>query len=149
MNSGREKNRWGSMFHWLAMITMVVVAVVLLSQSPLRAEEGASSGEAAGSLGVMEYVYWAIAFTGSLVALAFAWKFLLPLSIINLFATALEVFFLRSDAGVLDTTDLWIMAGINFGVAFSCLLVFGTLIKEKVRPAGPITGATLSTGKAD
>ena len=81
--------------------------------------------------------------------LAFAWKFLLPLSIINLFATALEVFFLRSDAGVLDTSDLWIMAGINFGVAITCLLVFGTLIKEKVRPAGPLTGATLSTGEAD
>jgi hypothetical protein len=41
------------------------------------------------------------------------------------------------------------MAGINFGVAFACLLVFGTLIKEKVRPEGPITGATFSTGKAD
>jgi inorganic pyrophosphatase/K(+)-stimulated pyrophosphate-energized sodium pump len=75
MNSGREKNRWGSMFHWLAMITMVVVAVVLLSQSPLRAEEASSSAEVADSLGFMEFVYWAVAFTGSLVALAFAWKF--------------------------------------------------------------------------
>ena len=81
--------------------------------------------------------------------LAFAWKFLLPLSIINLFATALEVYFLRDGSGALDTTDLWIMAGINFGVAFGCLLIFGTLIKEKVRPAGPITGATLSPGEAD
>jgi len=77
--------------------------------------------------------------------LAFAWKFLLPLSIINLFATALEVYFLRSAAGTLDTTDLWIMAGINFGVAFACLLIFGTMIKEKVRPATSITGATLSS----
>ena len=81
--------------------------------------------------------------------LAFAWKFLLPLSIINLFATALEVYFLRDDAGILATSDLWVMAGINFGVAFACLIIFGTLIKEKVRPAGPITGATLSTGEAD
>ena len=81
--------------------------------------------------------------------LAFAWKFLLPLSIINLFATALEVYFLRDGSGALDTTDLWIMAGINFGVAFGCLLIFGTLIKEKVRPAGPVTGATLSHGEAD
>jgi len=81
--------------------------------------------------------------------LAFAWKFLLPLSIINLFATALEIYFFRDSAGVLDTIDLWIMAGINFGVAFGCLLIFGTLIKEKVRPAGPLTGATLSPGEAD
>ena len=77
--------------------------------------------------------------------LAFAWKFLLPLSIINLFATALEVYFLRDAAGTLDTTDLWIMAGINLGVAFGCLLIFGTLIKEKVRPSSPIIGVTLSS----
>ena len=81
--------------------------------------------------------------------LAFAWKFLLPLSIINLFATALEVYFFRDSVGALSTADLWIMAGINFVVAFGCLLIFGTLIKEKVRPAGPLTGATLSPGEAD
>jgi hypothetical protein len=50
---------------------------------------------------------------------------------------------------MLDTADLWIMAAINFGVALGCLLIFGTLIKEKVRPAGPLTGATFSTGEAD
>ena len=81
--------------------------------------------------------------------LAFAWKFLLPLSIINLFATALEVYFLRDDAGTLATSDLWVMAGINFGVAFVCLIIFGTLIKEKVRPARLITGDTLSAVEAD
>ena len=81
--------------------------------------------------------------------LAFAWKFLLPLSIINLFATALEVYFLRDDAGPLATSDLWVMAGINFGVAFACLIIFGTLIKEKVRPARLITGDTLSAVEAD
>ena len=79
--------------------------------------------------------------------LAFAWKFLLPLSIINLFATALEVFFLRDDAGTLTTSDLWTMAGINFGLAFACLLVFGTLIRDKVQPNRPIIGATLSLGE--
>ena len=77
--------------------------------------------------------------------LAFAWKFLLPLSIINLFATALEVYFLRDGAGTLATADLWIMAGINFGVAFGCLLIFGTLIQDKVRPAAPLSGVTLSS----
>ncbi len=81
--------------------------------------------------------------------LAFAWKFLLPLSIINMFAIALEVYFLRDDSGTLSTSDLWIMVGMNFGVAIACLIIFGTLIKEKVRPAGPINGATLSTGEAD
>lgn len=77
--------------------------------------------------------------------LAFAWKFLLPLSIINLFATALEVYFLRDGAGTLDTVDLWIMAGINFGVAIGCLLIFGTMIQDKVRPAALVTGITISS----
>ena len=36
-----------------------------------------------------------------------------------------------------------------FGVAFACLIIFGTLIKEKVRPAGLITGNTLSAVEAD
>jgi len=79
--------------------------------------------------------------------LVFAWKFLLPLSIINLFATALEVYFLRDGAGTLDTTDLWIMAAINFGVAIGCLLIFGSMIQDKVRPAVPVIGVTLSSGE--
>lgn len=77
--------------------------------------------------------------------LAFAWKFLLPLSIINLFATALEVYFLRDSAGILEATDLWIMAGINFGVAIGCLLIFGTLIQDKVRPVRPVLGVTIAS----
>jgi len=68
--------------------------------------------------------------------LALAWKFLLPVSIINLFATALEVYFLRDDAGSLATSDLWIMAGINFGLAALSILAFGTMIREKIRPVG-------------
>ena len=73
----------------------------------------------------------------------------MPLSIINLFATAVEVYFFRDNNGILGTADLWIMAAVNFGVALGCLFIFGTLIKEKVRPAGPLTGATFSTGEAD
>ena len=66
--------------------------------------------------------------------LALAWKCLLPVSIISLFAVALEVYFLRDGAGELSTGDLWIMAGINFGLAAVCLLAFGNLVREKVKP---------------
>ena len=66
--------------------------------------------------------------------MALAWKFLLPLSMINLFATSLEVYFLRSDQGVLTSTDLWIMAGINLAVAVGSIGLFSTLIREKVKP---------------
>ena len=69
--------------------------------------------------------------------MALAWKFLLPLSMINLFATTLEVYFLRSDQGVLSSNDLWIMAGINLVVAVTSIALFGTLIREKVRPSKP------------
>ena len=66
--------------------------------------------------------------------LAFAWKFLLPLSLINLFATALEVFFLRDSMGVLTTNDLWIMTGINLALGAVCIALFGMMIREKIRP---------------
>jgi len=66
--------------------------------------------------------------------LAFAWKFLLPLSLINLFATALEVFFLRDSMGMLTTNDLWIMTGINLALGAVCIALFGMMIREKIQP---------------
>ena len=66
--------------------------------------------------------------------MAFAWKFLLPLSIINLFATALEVFFLRDSQGVLATNDLWIMTGINLALGAGWIALFGSMIREKIKP---------------
>lgn len=66
--------------------------------------------------------------------MALAWKFLLPLSLINLLATVLEVFFLRDDSGVLSTADLWIMAGINVVLLVVAIGLFGNMIREKVRP---------------
>jgi NADH-quinone oxidoreductase subunit H len=72
--------------------------------------------------------------------MAFSWKFLLPLSLINLAAVTLEVFFLRDATGTLATADLWIMGGINIVVALAAIALFGRIIREKltvttVRPA--------------
>jgi NADH-quinone oxidoreductase subunit H len=64
--------------------------------------------------------------------MAFSWKFLLPLSMINLAVVTLEVFFLRGDDGVLTTADLGIMAAINAVVTVVSVLVFGNLIRDKV-----------------
>ena len=80
--------------------------------------------------------------------MAFAWKFLLPLSLINLLATALEVYFLRDAAGTLSTNDLWIMAAINMASTLGCVALFGNMIREKVRPLRPrstIRGGTAVT----
>ena len=66
--------------------------------------------------------------------LAFAWKFLLPASLINLLATSLEVYFLRDAGGVLTRGDLGIMTGINLAIMAACIFIFGNLVREKVRP---------------
>ena len=66
--------------------------------------------------------------------MALAWKFLLPLSMINLLATSLEVYFFRDAGGVLSTPDLWIMAGINVAVAVGSIGLFGIMVREKVKP---------------
>ena len=80
--------------------------------------------------------------------MAFSWKFLLPLSLINLLAVSLEVFFLRDAAGRLSTGDLGIMAGINIGVTLAAIALFGRLISSRVtftasdnrpgQPANPV-----------
>ena len=64
--------------------------------------------------------------------MAFSWKFLLPLSMINLAAVTLEVFFLRGDDGSLTTADLGIMAAINVVVTVVSVIVFGNLIRDRV-----------------
>lgn len=66
--------------------------------------------------------------------MAFAWKFLLPLSFINLFATTIEVYFLRGDDGSLTRGDLLLMFVINMVVAFVAIGLFGKAIKEDVTP---------------
>ena len=80
--------------------------------------------------------------------MAFSWKFLLPLSLINLLAVSLEVFFLRDAAGRLSTGDLGIMAGINIAVTLAAIALFGRLISSRVtftasgnrpgQPANPV-----------
>ena len=65
--------------------------------------------------------------------MAFSWKFLLPLSLINLLAVSLEVFFLRDAASQLTTADLGIMAAINLAVAAASIVLFGNLIRSRVK----------------
>ena len=73
--------------------------------------------------------------------MAFSWKFLFPLSLINLFVTTVEVYALRDDAGALSRGDLGIMTGINLAVAVAAIALFGTMIREKVRP--PVRAAEI------
>ena len=70
--------------------------------------------------------------------MALAWKFLLPLSLVNLAVTTVEVYFFRNDSGVLSTNDLWVMTGINIAVTIVSIGLFGTLIRQKVKPPKPL-----------
>ena len=77
--------------------------------------------------------------------MAFAWKVLLPLSMLNLFVTAIEVYFFRDGAGALSRGDLGIMAGINIVVALAAITLLGRVMNEKVRPPAR-TAAVVSQG---
>ncbi len=78
--------------------------------------------------------------------LTFAWKFLLPASLINLLATSLQVYFLRSAEGELSRGDLGIMTGINLAIMAACIFIFGNLVRDKVRPAVPGRAPTFPPG---
>ena len=80
--------------------------------------------------------------------MALAWKFLLPLSLINLLATTLEVYFFRSDSGTLSNGDLWIMVGINLPLTLGSIALFGTMIRQKVRPVARPRTAVAGTAAA-
>ena len=57
----------------------------------------------------------------------FAWKFLFPLSLINIFVTAIEVLVWKEPTLV----QLWMMAGINLLVAVVGIVTFSFVFKRK------------------
>lgn len=65
--------------------------------------------------------------------MAVSWKFLLPLSMINLIAVSLEVYFLRGESGMLTAGDLGVMTLINLVVTVVSILVLGNLIRDRVK----------------
>ena len=76
--------------------------------------------------------------------MGFCWKVMLPLSLINLTATTLEVFFLPENGTTMG--EQWIMAGINLSLALVCVPLFGKLMREKARPGSSPAGARVVPG---
>lgn len=74
--------------------------------------------------------------------MAFAWKFLLPLALINFLVTAVQVYFFgfyQADVpGELTRNELWIMAAINIPLALISIGIFGRFSREKVRVPEPV-----------
>ena len=62
----------------------------------------------------------------------YAWKFLLPLSLLTLVVTALEVYWLRDPVtGALSTSDLWTMVPINWGITIVALVAMSNLLGQR------------------
>ena len=59
--------------------------------------------------------------------LAFAWKFLLPLSLINVVAVAVETLTWPDPS----TGELWLMAAINWAIAIVAVFAFSNVIAER------------------
>ena len=74
--------------------------------------------------------------------MAFSWKVMLPLSIINLAATTIEVYVFKS--GGITTLELWVMGIINLVIAAACLPLFGRLMKYKARQSNPAVVSRVS-----
>ncbi len=75
--------------------------------------------------------------------MSFAWKFLFPLSIVNLFAVALEVYFLGDVQSGLTQADLGIMTAINLGLTVIAVVAYGRLFRGKMRPRVPVSDRTI------
>ncbi len=73
--------------------------------------------------------------------MAFAWKFLLPLALINIAVTAVQVYFFgfyqAEVPGEITRGELLIMAAINIPLALVSIAAFGRVTREKIRVPAP------------
>ena len=70
--------------------------------------------------------------------MGFAWKFLFPLSIVNLFITATQVL-IWPDPSI---AELWMMSGINWVVALGGLVLYSHLAGDKLRTRPSLISTT-------
>jgi len=76
--------------------------------------------------------------------MAFAWKVLFPLSIVNVFLTAIEVLVWPNPT----TTEWWTMAAINWAVAILSIVIFSRIGKDKMSTRRPIFSSRGSNSSA-
>ena len=63
--------------------------------------------------------------------MAFAWKGLFPMALLNMFLVAVEMQILQDDAGALSDRSLLIMAAVNWGAAIVAIVVFANLLGQR------------------
>ena len=62
--------------------------------------------------------------------MAFAWKGLFPMSLLNMFLIAVEIQVFQDDAGVIPGDSLIVMAAINWAAAAATIVVFAHLLGQ-------------------
>ena len=71
--------------------------------------------------------------------MSLAWKGLLPLSIVNLFVIAIEVFIFNPGADGLSTKELWIMTGVNWTITIIVIFaIFNLLGQNRLKRPEPV-----------
>lgn len=72
--------------------------------------------------------------------MAFAWKILFALALLNLFVVATEiVIFQDSTTGELSRADMWFMAALNWGIAIGAILLSANVMGQtKLTPRVPV-----------
>ena len=71
--------------------------------------------------------------------MAFAWKGLFPMSLLNMFLIAVEMQIFQDDAGVISTDSLIVMAAINWAVTLATIVVFAHLLGQgRLRRPTPV-----------
>ena len=71
--------------------------------------------------------------------MAFAWKGLFPMSLLNMFLIAVEMHVFQDDAGVISNDSLIVMAAINWAVTVATIVVFAHLLGQgRLRRAEPV-----------
>ena len=71
--------------------------------------------------------------------MAFAWKGLFPMSLLNMFLIAVEIQVFQDDAGVIPGDSLIVMAAINWAAAAATIVVFAHLLGQgRLRRPEPV-----------
>jgi len=63
--------------------------------------------------------------------MAFAWKGLFGMALVNIFLIAVEVAVFQDDAGKISTNSLWIMSAINWAIAIGVIVAVANILGQR------------------